>query len=111
MAEQIQVVPAELRDVAGQHRQTAETLRAVPSTHPAIQASLDSLGPIFADLAEAGRELLEQRRQCYERQAGAHADLAANLDAVADLWTQHEQDAARRFEALADGAGPNTAAP
>ncbi|MGV0635930.1 ESX-1 secretion-associated protein [Mycolicibacillus trivialis] len=109
MADNIHVVPAELRAVADHHRRTAETLAEAPAAHPAIQASLDSLGPIFADLAEAGRELLEQRRRCYQRQAGAHADLADNLDAVAGLWLQHEHDAARRFDALTDGPGPTAA--
>lgn len=102
MAEQIQVVPAELRDAARQHRQTAEYLRAVPSAHPAIQDSLDSLGPIFAGLADAGRDLLAQRRQCYQQQADAHAELADNLHAVADLWIQHEEDAARRLGGIGE---------
>ena len=103
MAEQIHVVPAELRHAADRHRETADYLRTVPSSHAAIQDSLDSLGPIFAGLAEAGRELLDQRRHCYEQQAAAHADLAGGLDAVAELWIRHEQDAARKLGGLGDG--------
>lgn len=104
MAEQIHVVPAELRETAGAHQQTAEYLRTVPSSHAAIQDSLNSLGPIFAGLADAGRELLAQRRQCYEQQADAHAELAQGLNTVAELWTQHERDAAQQLGTVVDEA-------
>ena len=79
MADRIHVVPANLREAAGHHQETSEYLRTLPSSHAAMQQSLDSLGPIFGDLREAGRELLEQRRQCYELQADNHADIAENL--------------------------------
>ena len=79
MADRIHVVPAHLREAAAHHQQTSDHLRAVPSSHAAIQESLDSLGPIFSEFRDAGRELLELRRQCYEQQAGDHADLAQNL--------------------------------
>lgn len=102
MAEQIRVVPAELRRAADQHRQAADYLATIPASHPQIQASLDSLGPIYAGLAEAGRELLEERRHCYEQQAAEHADLADRLTAAAALWEQHEQDAAAELRALGE---------
>jgi hypothetical protein len=61
MADRIRVVPANLREAADHHQETSEYLRTLPASHAAIQHSLDSLGPIFGDLREAGRDLLEQR--------------------------------------------------
>ena len=103
MADRIHVVPAQLREAAVHHEQTADYLRTVPSSHPAIQESLDSLGPIFGELREAGRELLELRRQCYEQQADNHADMARNLRTSATMWDQHEEQAARDFGGIVDG--------
>jgi hypothetical protein len=103
MADPIHVVPAQLREAAGHHRETSDYLRTVPSSHAAIQESLDSLGPVFGDLREAGRELLELRRQCYEQQADDHADMADKLIVSAAAWEQHEQDAARNFRGIVDG--------
>jgi Excreted virulence factor EspC, type VII ESX diderm len=102
MADRIHVVPANLRAAAGHHQETAEYLRTIPSSHQAIQESLDSLGPIFGDLREAGRELLEQRRLCYEQQADNHAEIAANLARTADMWDEHEADAVGEFEHIVD---------
>ncbi|OBH27301.1 hypothetical protein A5692_25180 [Mycobacterium sp. E342] len=102
MADSIHVVPAHLRQAAARHQETSEYLRTVPSSHEAIQESLDSLGPIFGELRDAGRELLELRRQCYEQQAADHADLADKLAASATMWEQHEQDAARNLGGIAD---------
>ncbi len=102
MAERIHVVPGNLREAAGRHQETADYLRTIPSTHEALQQSLDSLGPIFSELREAGRELLEQRRQCYEEQADDHADMARNLSTSADLWEEQDADAARRLGGLVD---------
>jgi hypothetical protein len=102
MAERIHVVPGNLREAAGRHQETADYLRTIPSTHDALQQSLDSLGPIFSELREAGRELLEQRRQCYEEQADDHADMARNLSTSADLWEEQDADAARRLGGLVD---------
>ena len=104
MADPIHVVPARLREAAAHHRETADYLRTVPSSHAAIQESLDSLGPVFSELREAGRELLELRRQCYEQQADDHADLAEKLTTSAAAWEQHEQDAAREFRGIVDGS-------
>jgi hypothetical protein len=103
MADQIRVVPAHLREAAAHHQETSDYLRTVPSSHEAIQDSLDSLGPIFGELRDAGRELLELRRQCYEQQADDHADMAAKLTVSAATWEQHEHDAARDFRGLIDG--------
>jgi hypothetical protein len=103
MADRIHVVPAALREAAGHHRETSEYLRTLPASHAAIQESLDSLGPIFADLREAGRELLEQRRICYEQQADNHAEIADNLTRSAGMWEQHEADSATKFDHIADG--------
>lgn len=102
MAERIHVVPAQLREAAAGHQQTSEYLRTVPSSHAAIQESLDSLGPIFGDLRDAGRELLELRRQCYQRQADSHADLAEDLRVSATMWEQHEQEASRILGSIVD---------
>ncbi|OBH06538.1 ESX-1 secretion-associated protein [Mycobacterium sp. E1747] len=102
MADSIHVVPAHLRQVAARHQETSDYLRTVPSSHEAIQESLDSLGPIFGELRDAGRELLELRRQCYEQQAADHADLADKLTVSATMWEQHEQDAAHNFGGIVD---------
>ncbi len=103
MADPIRVVPAHLREAAAHHQETADYLRTVPASHAAIQESLDSLGPIFGELRDAGRELLELRRQCYEQQADEHADMAEKLSASAAMWEEHEQDAARNFGGIIDG--------
>ena len=103
MADRIHVVPARLREAADHHQQTADYLRTVPSTHPAIMESLESLGPIFSELRDAGRELLELRRQCYQQQAEEHADIADRLRVAAASWDQHEDQASRK---LADPGDP-----
>lgn len=102
MADSIRVVPAHLRQAAAHHQETSDYLRTVPASHAAIQESLDSLGPVFSELRDAGRELLELRRQCYEQQAADHADLADKLAVSATMWEQHEQDAARDFGGIVD---------
>ena len=102
MADRIHVVPANLREAAGHHQETSEYLRTIPSSHQAIQQSLDSLGPIFGELREAGRELLEQRRICYEQQADSHAKIAENLTRSANMWEEHEAEAVRRLERISD---------
>lgn len=104
MAHQIEVVPAELRAAARHHDQMADYLRTIPSSHPAVQESLDSLGPIFSELRDAGRELLDQRRQCYEQQADDHAVIADKLRAAANLWEQHEDNAAGALGRIGDDA-------
>ena len=105
MAEHIRVVPDELRQAAHRHRETAEQLSAVPAGHAGIMASLESLGPIFGELVDAGRELLDQRRACYEQQAAAHADFADSLVAAAELWEHQDAGAASQLRGVIDG-GP-----
>lgn len=102
MADRIHVVPSTLREAAGYHQQAADYLRTMPSSHDAIQESLDSLGPIFSELRETGRTLLEQRRQCYVQQADGHADMAHNLTTSATMWEQHEEEAARKLGDIVD---------
>src|SRR6201995_2479862 len=102
MADPIHVGPPQLREAADHPQETSEYLRTLPSSHEAIQQSLDSLGPIFGELREAGRELLEQRRLCYEQQADNHADIADNLTKSAGMWEQHEADAAEKLERISD---------
>ena len=102
MADRIHVVPAHLREAAVHHQETSDYLRTVPSSHAAIQESLDSLGPIFSELRDAGRELLELRRQCYEQQANDHAGMADDLNMSATMWEQHEEGAARNFGSILD---------
>lgn len=104
MAEQrLHIVPADLRQAAGEHRITADQLGAMPARHADIMATLESLGPIFAEFRTTGEHLLEERRVCYEQQAAAHAELADRLSGAADLWEQHEQDAANRLRDVAEG--------
>jgi len=103
MVERIHVELGELRRAARDHQETADHLSTVPSAHPDILASLESLGPIFGELRDAGRELLEQRRVCYEQQAAAHADLSQNLGRAADAWEQQDTDAARDLRGVAEG--------
>ncbi|MGO8965699.1 ESX-1 secretion-associated protein [Mycobacterium sp.] len=102
MADRIHVIPANLREAAGHHQETSDYLRTLPSSHQAIQQSLDSLGPIFGELREAGRALLEQRRQCYEQQADNHAEIADNLTKSASMWEQHESEAVGQIERISD---------
>lgn len=102
MADRIHVEPAQLRVAAAGHQQTSEYLRTIPSSHAAIQESLDSLGPIFSELREAGRELLELRQQCYQEQADNHAEIAENLRVSATMWEQHEKQASRSLGSIAD---------
>lgn len=103
MTEHLDVAPEELRRAARQHRTTAEQLRAAPADNAGVMASLESLGPVFAELRDAGSELLDQRRACYERQAAAHEDLADQLDRAALSWEQHDADAAGRLRAVTEG--------
>ena len=102
MTERLHVVPEELRRAAGEHRQAADQLAAAPSANAAVLASLDSLGPVFAELRDAGRALLDQLRACYEQQAAAHADLAERLNRAADVWEQQDNDAAQRLRAVSE---------
>lgn len=97
MADRVIVVPAELREAARTHRDLAERLSAAGSDHAAIMASLESLGPVFAELRDAGRDLLAERQACYDQQAAGHADLADRLAAAADTWESQDAEAAARL--------------
>ena len=103
--DRINVVPADLRGAAREHLETADRLAAAPNGNDEVMASLESLGPIFAELRDVGRELLGQRRVCYEQQAAAHADLAGRLSRAADVWEQQDAEAADQLRAVAEG-GP-----
>lgn len=102
MAERLNVAPDELRQAAREHRDTADYLATVPSGHAGIMATLESLGPIFAEFRDAGRELLDQRRACYEQQAAAHAELADRLLEAAGRWEEQDSDAAGRLSDVAE---------
>jgi hypothetical protein len=102
MADSIRVDLANLRDAATRHTEAADYLRGMPDSHDAIQASLDSLGPIFGELREAGRDLLDQRRVCYLGHADEHAGMAQRLHDAATNWEAHEQDRAAAFRALGE---------
>jgi hypothetical protein len=103
MAEHLNVVPDDLRRAAREHRQTAETLGAVPLGHADVMASLDSLGPIFAEFRAAGAELLDQRRACYEQQAAAHAEMADRLHHAAETWEAQDAESAQRLRNITEG--------
>jgi len=75
----------------------------VPARQADIMSSLESLGPVFAEFREAGRELLDQRRSCYEQHAAAHAELADRLSRAADFWERHDEEAARQLRDVAEG--------
>lgn len=102
MAEEIRVVPAELRLAAQRHRVAADELMTAPRTHGDIMASVDSLGPIFSELRGACQDLLEQRRACYEQQAAAHSDLADNLNLAAATWENSDSVAAEELRNVAE---------
>ena len=102
MADRIHVVPDNLRQAASHHQETSEYLRTLPSSHQAIQDSLDSLGPIFGELREAGRELLEQRRMCYEQQADRHEKMAENLTKSASMFEEQEAQTVQRLKRISD---------
>lgn len=97
MDEHLNVVPDDLREAARSHREIAGQLDAASSTHPAVMATLQSLGPVFAELRTAGNELLERRRDCYRQQAAAHDELADKLCHAADVWERHDTESARRL--------------
>lgn len=105
MAERIHVVPDELRRAARHHQDTAEQLSQAHASHADILASLESLGPIFAELRAAGRELLDQRRTCYQQQSEAHAELADTLRYAADTWELQDSAGAAALNQVIDG-GP-----
>ncbi len=103
MPDFIEIAPEELRQAALRHREAAEQLAAFPSSNAAVRATLESLGPVFAELRDAGSELLEQRAACYRRQATAHSELADQLSKAADTWAHHEATAADDLRTVGQG--------
>lgn len=97
MTDRLAVAPADLRRAADEHWAAAERLSAIGTSNAEIMASLESLGPVFADLRDAGRALLDERRVSYEQQAGAHRELAQRLADAADAWEMHDAEAAQRL--------------
>lgn len=100
MTEHLDIAPEELRQAARHHRRTAEQLRTVSAGNADIMDTLTSLGPVFAELRDAGRQLLEERRSCYQRQADAHDDLAVRLDHAAAAWEEQDTGAARQIRSV-----------
>lgn len=99
MTQHLFAVPGELRDLAQSYRETAERLTAAPDGHAALIEMLHSLGPVFAGVTDAGRDLLEQRQACYREQAATHADVAEGLWQSAAAWERHDADSAMRLRA------------
>lgn len=100
MADRLTVVPADLCRAAEEHRATAERLAATAAGDVDIMATLESLGPVFGDLRDAGRVLLAERRACYEQQADAHRNIAERLTEAAGVWQRQDAEAARRLRGL-----------
>ena len=65
-------------------------------------ASLESLGPVYAQLREEARSKLDERKSSYHEQASSHENCAAGLNAVNTMWDNHEQDAQGRFRQLTE---------
>jgi hypothetical protein len=97
MDETIKALPANLRVAATNHDEVATQLRAVPANHADILASLHSLGPVYAEVADEAQTLLDARHACYHDQADEHAELAAGLTTAATYWENHEQQAKKLF--------------
>lgn len=93
-----------LINAATGHSKAAEYLAGVPASNDAIQATFDSLGPIYAGIREEARLKLEERRQSYEAQAAEHSDTAEKLRTAESSWTQGEVEAREAFKALVDGS-------
>lgn len=100
----ISITPEVLIAAANGHAKAAEYLRTVPASNDAIQACLDSLGPVYAELREEGRAKLEERRLNYQQQADDHQDTADKLKHVHSVWDQGELDAQAAYRALVEGS-------
>ena len=88
-------MPVDLRQTAWAHGEFADQLS--PAGHADALESLDSLGPVFAEVREAGHALLDQRRVFYEQQAAVHVGLGDALTRAAGAWEDHDDDAATRL--------------
>ena len=97
MTKPIKIDRAALHQAAAGHTEAADYLRTVPDSNAAIQAALDSLGPVYASLREEARAKLDERRRSYEHQAAEHDRCAAGLREAHARWDTHEHDAATAF--------------
>lgn len=104
MPERIHVNPDVLTNAAGNHQAVADYLSTVSSSHEAIEATLNSLGPIYDDFRQAASSLLEARKNCYDDQSSEHSAVSDNLHRAVSAWNTHEDDAGEAFRHLTDGS-------
>lgn len=103
MPEKIHVNPDVLITAAGNHREVSEYLSTATASHADIEATLNSLGPIYSEFRQAAVSLLDARKNCYDDQADAHAEMSDNLQRAVAMWDEHEDAAANTFRGLTDG--------
>ncbi|WP_046315031.1 type VII secretion target [Mycobacterium sp. UM_Kg1] len=104
MAENIHVNRDVLINAAGNHQEASDYLATVAASHERIQATLNSLGPIYGDFREVAESLLEARANCYAEQSREHSAVSANLHRAVAMWNEHEDQAASAFGRLTDGS-------
>ena len=102
MADSIHVVPAHLREAAAHHQETSDYLRTVPSSHAAIQESLDSLGPIFGELRDADATCSSSGGNATSSKPTT-TPTWRRTNVSATMWEQHDEDAARELGGIVDG--------
>lgn len=101
MADQnIHLSPEVLRRAAEGHTAAADYLSTVPDSNAAIMSSLESLGPVYAELREEGRAKLDERQRSYEAQAAEHRTTAESLGTANTLWDDHEAQSVAAFRRL-----------
>ncbi len=98
--DQIHVDAEVTQRAADGHASAAQYLRSVPDSNEAIMTCLESLGPVYAELREAGRSKLDERKACYHAHADEHDRVAAGLQQVNTVWSNHEEDSGAAFRAL-----------
>ncbi len=103
MPEKIHVNQDVLTNAAGHHQEASDYLSTVAASHEAIQATLNSLGPIYGDFRQAAGSLLDARKDCYEDQSSEHSTVSDNLHRAVAMWNTNEDDAANAFRHLTDG--------
>ncbi|OBI04966.1 hypothetical protein AWC18_15745 [Mycolicibacter nonchromogenicus] len=103
MPEKIHVNQDVLTKAAENHQEASDYLSTVPATHEGIQATLNSLGPIYGDFRQAASSLLDARKDCYESQSREHSTVSDNLHRAVAMWDENEDDAANAFGRLTDG--------
>lgn len=102
MSEHIHVNENILMDAALHHQEAADYLASVAASHEAVQATLNSLGPIYSEFRQAAASLLEARKHCYDQQSEEHSAVATNLRRAVQMWTEQEDHAATTFRGLTD---------